>query len=88
MQVTERIRLDYPDDDLQLRVESFLKSRHFPAFDSLSVEVHHGSVTLSGALCSYYEKQVALSSCQRVAGVLTLIDNVDVCPRRLINFNS
>ncbi len=79
---TDRIRIEYPDDDLRLRVESFLKSRHFPAFGQLDVAVRDGAVTLSGALRSFYEKQVAISSCQRVAGVLTLIDNVHVQPNR------
>lgn len=77
-----RIRVEYPDDDLRSRVESFLKSRHFPAFGQLNVTVRDGAVTLSGALRSFYEKQVAMSSCQRVAGVLTLIDNVHVQPNR------
>ncbi len=77
-----RMRIEFPDDDLRIRVESFLKSRHFPAFEQLEVKVVDGEVTISGALRSYYEKQVAISSCQRVAGVLALIDNVDVRPRR------
>jgi osmotically-inducible protein OsmY len=83
MQVTDRIRIEFPDEDLRQRIESFLKSRHFPDFETLHVDVHDGSVTLSGSLRSYYEKQVALNSCQRVAGVLTLIDNVDVHIRKM-----
>lgn len=75
---TKRIRIDYSDDDLQVRVAQFLKSRHFPAFRNLTVDVSHGSVTLSGNVQSFYEKQVALTSCQRVAGVLNLVDKVAV----------
>ena len=74
----DRIRFDFPDDDLQFRVESFLRSRHFPDFEQIEVDVQNGSVTLSGILRSYYEKQVAINSCQRVAGVVDLIDNLDV----------
>lgn len=79
---TNCFRIEFPDEDLRVRVASFLKSRHFPAFENLEVDVNDGSVTLSGSLSSFYEKQVALSSCQRVAGVLALIDHVDVRPQR------
>ncbi len=72
------IRVEFTDQDLQFRVTSFLKSRHFPAFDELDIEVHDGSVTLAGSLPSFYEKQVAINSCQRVAGVLALIDEIVV----------
>jgi osmotically-inducible protein OsmY len=76
------IRFDYPDEDLRFRVNRFLRSRHFPGFDDLEVAVDSGSVTLTGLLRSYYEKQVALSSCQRVAGVVTLVDRISVANRR------
>ena len=78
MKQAERIRVDYTDSDVQARVSQFLHSRHFPGFRNLKVEVHHGSVTLSGNVDSFYEKQIAITSCQRVAGVLALIDQVDV----------
>jgi osmotically-inducible protein OsmY len=71
-------RIDFPDHDVEKRVRTFLDSRHFPAFRKLQVDVDKGSVRLSGRLPSFYEKQVALNSCQRVAGVLHLIDAIDV----------
>ncbi len=74
-------RFEFPDEDLRFRIESYLKSRHFPEFEYLDVSVDNGSVTLSGRLQSYYEKQVALSSCQRVAGVIRLVDEVRVSGR-------
>lgn len=40
--------------------------------------VTHGTVTLTGQVQSYYEKQVAMTSCQHVAGVLLIIDEIDV----------
>jgi len=80
----DRIRLDYSDDDLRSRVASFLNSRHFPVFQKLDVDVHHGAVTLSGTVSSFYEKQVALNSCQRVAGVLSLVDDINVKPPGLV----
>ncbi len=81
MSTPQKIRVDYSDEDVRKRVSRWLTSRHFPAFRLLNVEVCHGLVTLSGAVDSYYEKQVAITSCQRVAGVLSLIDQVEVSDR-------
>jgi len=78
MQVAKKIRIDYPDDDVRQRVSRFLNSRHFPTFRNLDIEVEHGAVTLSGNVQSYYEKQIAMTSCQHVAGVLSLIDEIVV----------
>ena len=75
-------RFTFQDDELQFRVRRFLRTRRFPEFENLEVDVHNGSVTLSGRLQSYYEKQVAINSCQRVAGVINLIDRIDVSSRR------
>ena len=81
MQVAKtKIRIDYPDDDVRRRVSRFLYSRHFPAFRNLDIEVHHGTVTLTGVVQSFYEKQVAMTSCLHVAGVLSLNDEIVVMP--------
>jgi osmotically-inducible protein OsmY len=71
-------RVEFPDGDVQQRVRTFLNTRHFPAFRRLHVDVENGAVRLSGSVPSFYEKQVAISSCQRVAGVLQLIDAIIV----------
>lgn len=76
MKTAEQIRVDYPDDDVRRRVSSILSSRHFPVFRGLDIEVEHGAVTLSGEVHSFYEKQIAMTSCQHVVGVLTLIDEI------------
>jgi osmotically-inducible protein OsmY len=83
-------RVEYPDSDLAQRVRSFLNSRHFPAFRNLDVYVENGSVFVKGHVGSFYEKQVALNSCQRVAGVLSLVDEIDVDsePLPLASFSS
>jgi len=73
-----QLRVDYPDEDLRRRISSFLGSRHFPAFRRLEVSVLAGAVTVRGQVGSYYEKQVALDTCRRVAGVLCTIDQVEV----------
>jgi len=66
------------DQDLVRRVASFLHSRSMPGLKRLSIEARHGTVTLSGRVRSFYEKQVATHSCRRVAGVRQLVDKVDV----------
>ncbi len=66
------------DEAVGQSVSRLLASRHYPAFRQLEVEVCHGAVTLSGHLGSYHEKQVAITLSQHVAGVLMLIDRIDV----------
>lgn len=78
MKLSQPIRVDFPDEDLRQRVSTFLYSQHFPIFRSLDIDVKHGAVTISGVVRSYYEKQVAMTSCQHVAGVLSLIDEISV----------
>ncbi len=74
----QKVRIDFPNSELQFRVKSFLASRHFPGFEEIEVMAENGQVTLTGDVATYYEKQVAINSCQRVAGVITLIDNIAV----------
>lgn len=76
------IRVDYPDDDLRKRIESFLRSRHFAALRNLEVRVASGVATLKGDVSSFYEKQVALDACRRVAGVLCTVDQMQVEQRQ------
>ena len=78
MKTAKQIRIDYPDDDVCRRVSSFLYSRHFPAFRNLDITVEHGAVTLAGEVQTYYEKQIAMTSCQHVVGVLSLNDEICV----------
>ena len=68
------------DYDLERRTMNFLVARHRPALRQLEVEARNGVVTLRGRVGSFYEKQLALHCCLRVAGVLKLIDAIDVSP--------
>ena len=68
----------YQDEDVHQRVSRSLFSCHFPAFRNLDIEVDGGAVTITGKVQSYYEKQIALTSSQHVAGVVTLIDEIVV----------
>ena len=74
----KEVSVVYRDDEVQQRVVNFLYSSHFPAFRLLDVAVHSGAVTVRGKVSSFYEKQVAMTTCQNVAGVMVLVDEIDV----------
>ena len=71
-------QIRFGDKDILWRVESYLCSKHFPAFRNLQIDVLNGIVTVSGNVDNFHERQVALNSCRRVAGVLQLIDEIEV----------
>ncbi|MBS0207367.1 MAG: BON domain-containing protein [Planctomycetes bacterium] len=66
------------DRDLEQRVSTYLATRHVPSLRQLIVEAHNGVVTLRGKVRSFYEKQLMQQCCQRVAGVVQMIDAVEV----------
>ena len=68
----------YRDDDIALRVEDFLSRQHFPSFQNLDLEVTHGKLTVRGQVRSFYERQIAMSVCQHVPGVLQFVDEIAV----------
>jgi osmotically-inducible protein OsmY len=75
----DRTFADAPRDrDLERRVTSFLATRHVPGLRNLEVEAQNGVVTVSGQVLTFYEKQLCNQCCRRVAGVLELINEVDV----------
>lgn len=69
---------DLADTDLRRRVVSFLAGRHLAALRHIEVEARGGTVTLRGMVHSFYEKQLTQQCSRRVAGVVRLIDEVDV----------
>jgi osmotically-inducible protein OsmY len=83
---TARISLsDLPDSaqsdtELQRRIRLFLQSRCVPRSSDVKVEVNNGVVTLRGTHRSFYHKQLCINCCQRVAGVVRLIDATKVLP--------
>ena len=66
------------DVDLRRRVVSFLTDSNMPGLRQLRVDAVDGIVTLQGTVRTYYEKQLSQQRCKRVAGVVRLIDNVEV----------
>lgn len=66
------------DRDLKRRVVIYLNDRHVPGLRHLDVEARNGTVILRGRVSTFYEKQLCQAVCQRVAGVVRYIDDVDV----------
>ena len=66
------------DADLELRVRVFLASLGWKSLKHLHVRVNEGVAFLDGCVPSLYEKQLAISACQRVAGVYRVSDAIEV----------
>jgi osmotically-inducible protein OsmY len=64
--------------DLKRRITSFLAQRGVNSVHRLNIEVNGGIVTLHGMVYSFYERQLCISCCQRIAGVVRFIDNLTV----------
>lgn len=65
-------------DDLRRRIVSLLRTRGVPKAEALEVEVNGRTVTVRGRLPDRHAKWLCLECCRHVAGVLKLIDNVEV----------
>lgn len=72
------IAVVYRDEDVALRVRDFLLRQHFPSLHELDINIDNGELTLRGEVKSFYEKQIAMSICQRVPGVLCFNDKISV----------
>ncbi len=66
------------DSDLQRRIVNFLFERGPTSLRYLETEVRGGVAVITGRVRTYYEKQLATCCCQRVAGVLKVINDVRV----------
>ena len=75
----EPISLDVESTaDLTVPVKLFLIERHYPALRDVCVEVHGDTVVLTGQVPTFHERQLAVASCRRVAGVLAVADRLSV----------
>src|SRR5881392_1768063 len=66
------------DRDLERRVINYLLQRCFHTLRRVDVEARDGKVTLRGEVPSFYARQVCIHTCQRVAGVAELSDQLEV----------
>jgi osmotically-inducible protein OsmY len=68
------------DSEIKQQVLRELKWDSRIAWAEISVEVHEGLVTLSGAVSSYSNKSAAQQAAHRVAGVLDVANDIEVRP--------
>jgi osmotically-inducible protein OsmY len=68
---------DRQDRDVERRVTNFL-AQHFPRLRTVEVVSRQGVVTIFGSVNSFYERQLCINCCQRVAGVTGMNDRVEV----------
>jgi osmotically-inducible protein OsmY len=73
----ERRKTDY---EIKQQVLRELKWDSRIAWAQIGVEVHEGLVTLSGALSTYARKAAAQKAAHRVAGVLDVVNEIEVKP--------
>jgi len=66
------------DGNLESRVRVFLEQRNFLTLRRIAVSANNGTVKLHGRVRSFYEKQLCLNCCRHVAGVVQIIDEIDV----------
>lgn len=66
------------DRDLEKGIRIFLFGMRRAGLRNLDVQVQNGCAIISGTVHSFYERQLALCCCQRVAGVLCVTDKVQV----------
>ena len=66
------------DEDLKHRVANFLGHAIWRRLRRVGVEAKDGLVTLRGNVRSFYEKQLCLNCTRHVAGVIRLVDRIEV----------
>lgn len=64
--------------DLERRVRQFFLAAHLPALRHVGVEVRHDGVLLTGCVQTFYEKQMATEFARRVAGVVHVVNSIEV----------
>ncbi len=66
------------DRDLESRIRRFLEGLHRRSLMELEIEAENGEIRVSGQLGTFYEKQLVLAGCRRVAGVVKIHEAIDV----------
>jgi osmotically-inducible protein OsmY len=76
------VREPSADEQLARRIRNFVSSKQLPGTATFRVDVDGGTVTLGGKVGSFYQKQLWIHGAQRVAGVIRVVDEIEVLPRR------
>ena len=77
-----------PDAALEHRLVNYLHDRHVPGLETLRFEVQSGTVAVSGRIRTARAKRLCVACCRRVAGVIKLVDALDVEQRGKTNGNA
>jgi len=65
-------------DSVVQTITECLRAQTYPGMRSLSVDYSDGVITLRGEVTTYYHKQVAQESVRRIAGIVAIVNLVDV----------
>ena len=68
------------DADIVRRVVLFLAQRRLALPKNLTVRAERGVVTLRGSVRTFHDRQLLVSAVQRVAGVVQIVDELQVTP--------
>ena len=70
------------DGDLENRLVNVLHERHVPRIDLLRIESRGGIVCVRGELPTSHDKWLCVECCRHVAGVIRLVDEIEVKPKK------
>jgi hypothetical protein len=68
------------DIELEHRLANFLYQRQVPDVDCVRLDARGGVIAVSGSLTSPHIKWLCMECCRRVAGVVTIIDELELAP--------
>jgi osmotically-inducible protein OsmY len=66
------------NSDLECRVRLFLNGSNLPGLRHIDLEAQGDTVVLRGTAWTFYEKQLASRLARRVAGVIHVVDLIEV----------
>lgn len=70
--------IDNASQDLQQRIALNLQSRQLAFGGRVRIEAKQGTVTLSGLVPTFYQRQLIYAATRKVAGVTKVIDQLEV----------
>jgi osmotically-inducible protein OsmY len=68
------------DFDLTSRIANHLASQHFANLRRLKVSADKGVVTIRGQVPSFHQRQLCISACRQIEGVVQIDDRIVVTP--------
>ena len=70
--------LEAADGELRRRIVNFLHSRNVPGVQQVRIDAAAGTIFLQGRVPSTEARRLCVECCRRVAGVIRLIDGLEV----------